>query len=78
VVLNQKAVELGRGPKKVIIQTSDDGSHFVNQETLFLNKAADQRINLSAKHELKYFRVLIESHWGDSYIEIDELELYSN
>jgi hypothetical protein len=78
VALNKKAVDLGRSPKKIMIQTSDDGSHFINQEAFYLDKVADQRINLSAKHELKYFRVLIESNWGDSYIEIDELEIYSN
>jgi hypothetical protein len=78
VVLNQKGVDLGRSPKKVIIQSSDDGEHFVSQETFRLSKLADQRINLTEKVEFKYFRILIESNWGDTYIEIDELEIYAN
>jgi hypothetical protein len=78
VVVSEKGTELGRSPKSIIIQSSDDGENFVTQETFRLSKLADQRINLTEKSEFKYFRVLIESNWGDTYIEIDELEVYAN
>jgi len=78
IVLNPKAAELGRGPKDIVIQVSDDGNDFIDQDTFRFPKNGDQRANLTEKLELKYFRVLIESNWGDSFIEIDELEIYSN
>jgi hypothetical protein len=78
VVVTEKGVELGRSPKHIIIQSSDNGENFVSQETFRLSKLADQRINLTEKAEFKYFRVLIESNWGDSFIQIDELEIYAN
>lgn len=78
IVLNKKGVELGRGPRTIVIQSSDNGTDFVFQERFRLNKLPDQRINLAKKVEFKYFRVLIESNWGDTYIEIDELEVYAN
>jgi len=78
VVVSEKGTELGRGPKTIIIQSSDDGDIFVSQETFRLSKLPDQRINLTEKVEFKYFRILIESNWGDTFIEIDELEIYAN
>jgi hypothetical protein len=78
VVVSEKGTELGRSPRTIIIQSSDDGETFVSHEAFRLSKLADQRINLSEKVEFKYFRILIESNWGDTFIEIDELEIYAN
>ena len=78
VVLNQKGAELGRSPRLITIQSSDNGENFVSQETFRLMKLADQRINLTEKIEVKYLRILIESNWGSTFIQIDELEIYAN
>lgn len=78
IVLNNKSVTLGRGPKDITVQVSVDGTNFVDHQSFRFNKAADQRANLSSKITLQHFRILVDSNWGDDFIEIDELEVYAN
>ena len=77
-LLNSKSNELGRGPKHVTILTSSDGETFEEQGQYSLSKSIDQRANLPTKVEAKIFRLQVNSNHGDSYIEIDELEIYAN
>ncbi|WP_286235559.1 discoidin domain-containing protein [Thalassotalea sediminis] len=78
VMLNAKATELGRGPRHVTILTSLDGETFEEQGQYNLGKSIDQRANLPTKVDAKIFRIQVNSNQGDSFIEIDELEVYSN
>lgn len=78
VMLNTKATELGRGPRHVTILTSLDGEQFEEQGQYNLGKSIDQRANLPTKVEAKIFRIQVNSNQGDAFIEIDELEVYSN
>jgi len=78
VLVNARSVELGRSPRSIKIFASDDGEDFIEQGSYSLSKSVDQRANLPDKVELKYFRIEIESNYGDAYIEIDELEIYSD
>ena len=78
VMVNAKSAELGRGPRHVTIQTSMSDADFEEQGQYNLSQTVDQRANLPSKVEAKTFRILINSNHGDKYIEIDELEIYSN
>ncbi|WP_286268973.1 discoidin domain-containing protein [Thalassotalea hakodatensis] len=78
VMLNTKATELGRGPRHVTILTSLEGDQFEEQGQYNLGKSIDQRANLPTKVEAKIFRIQVNSNQGDAFIEIDELEVYSN
>jgi hypothetical protein len=77
VLINTKSAELGRGPKGVTILTSVDGETFDEQGKYSLSKTIDQRADLSEKVEAKIFRIKVTSNYGDKYIEIDELEIFS-
>lgn len=78
IMVNGKSAQLGRGPRGITILTSINGDDFVESGSYKLSKSIDQRANLNTKTELKYFRVRVDSNYGDSHIEIDELEVYSN
>ena len=77
VLINTKAAELGRGPKGITILTSADGQSFEEQGKYSLSKTIDQRADLPEKVEAKIFRIKVTSNYGDNYIEIDELEVFS-
>ncbi len=77
VLINTKSAELGRGPKGVTILTSIDGETFDEQGKYSLSKTIDQRADLPEKVEAKVFRIKVTSNYGDKYIEIDELEVFS-
>lgn len=66
----------GRLPKDIIIQTSNDGVTFVDQEFLTLDNVADQVINLSSEVQAQYFRLFMKNNYGDKHIEIDEFEIF--
>jgi len=78
ILVNAKSVELGRGPRSITIEVSDDGENFVEKDSYTLSKSVDQRANFSEGIELQYFRVKVNSNYGDAYIEIDELEVYAD
>ncbi|GGD62152.1 discoidin domain-containing protein [Lacimicrobium alkaliphilum] len=77
ITLNEKASQLGRGPRDVVVQVSNDGENFVDHESFRLSNIADQTGNFNSAVEAKYLRLQILNNFGDGkYIEIDELELY--
>lgn len=78
MLINNRSSELGRGARSITIEVSSDGENFTEHESFTLSKTIDQRANFSEKVELKYFRVKVNSNYGDEYIEIDEIEIYSN
>lgn len=78
IMLNQRSVQMDRLPKEITIQVSNDGIDFIDFDAFKLNKAEDQRALLASPIELKYFRLLINSNYGDNFIEIDELELFAD
>ncbi len=79
IAINEQARRLGRLPKGVTIQISDDGINFFDHDALRLNNSRDQRALLTSKASLKFFRMRIDSNYGDTnYIEIDELELFAD
>lgn len=78
VLVNAKSVELGRSPRDITVLTSTDGEDFVEQGAYNLSRSIDQRANLPNKITAKYFRVRVDRNFGDTYIEIDELEVYSD
>ena len=77
IMINSQSVSLGRSPRGITIQTSTDGKEFNEHESFTLSKAVDQRGVLTESVEAKYFRVRVDSNFGDKFIEIDELEVYS-
>jgi len=78
VLINKKSRALNRLPRQITIQISDNGTDFVDHDTFRLDNAEDQRVLLSSKASLKFFRLLINSNYGDTFIEIDELELFAD
>ncbi|GHF91223.1 discoidin domain-containing protein [Thalassotalea marina] len=78
VMVNAKSAELGRGPRHVTVLTSMDGEDFEDVGQYSLSQSIDQRANLPTKIEAKVFRLKVNSNHGDKYIEIDELEVYSD
>lgn len=78
VMINAKSAELGRGPRHVTISTALEYGDFEEQGQYTLSKAVDQRANFAIKTEAKIFKIQINSNFGDSFIEIDELEVYAN
>jgi len=78
VMINKQSMDLGRGVKNVTVQISNDGYDFEDIESYVFPRSQDQRAQLTESKELTHFRLLIESNYGDQYIEIDELELYSD
>jgi len=78
IVLNKQSLGLKRLPKEVTIQISDDGIDFVDHDAFKLNNMPDQRALLTSKASLRYFRLLINTNYGDKFIEIDELELFAD
>ncbi len=78
ILVNDKSVELGRSPKGITIEVSTDGNDFIEHESYRLSKAVDQRGNFTETVTAKYLRVRVNSNYGDDFIEIDELEIYSD
>jgi len=78
VMLNKQSMDLGRGVRKVTVQMSDDGYDYYDIESYVFPRSQDQRAQLTEQQTLTHFRLLIESNYGDQYIEIDEIELYSD
>lgn len=78
IMVNEKSVELGRSPRGITILTSQDGEDFTKHGSFTLSKTIDQRANLNSIAEAKYFRIQLDSNYGDSRFEIDELEVYSD
>ncbi len=78
VMVNEKSVGLGRGPRHVTVLSSTDGDEFEEQGQYTLSKTIDQRANLPTKIEARIFRIQVNSNFGDGYIEIDELEVYAD
>ncbi|WP_088329496.1 discoidin domain-containing protein [Lacimicrobium sp. SS2-24] len=77
LTLNEKASQLGRGPRDVVVQASNDGNNFVDHESFRLANIADQTGSFNSAIEARYIRLQILNNFGDAnYIEIDELELY--
>jgi len=78
ILVNDKAVELGRSPRGITVLTSTDGDDFTEQGAYNLSKSVDQRANMPVKITTKYFRIRVDKNYGDDFIEIDELEIYSD
>lgn len=78
VMVNEKSVSLGRSPRVVTVEYSVDGEYFFEQGTYPMAKMDDQVVGMSGKVELQYFRLKVDHNYGDSYIEIDELEIYAD
>ena len=78
VVLNDQSRELGRGPEKVVLQVSSDGETFVDHESYLLSQVSDQIATLNTAVTARIARLKVVSNHGDSYIEIDEFELFSD
>jgi len=77
IILNEKASQLGRGPRDVVVQVSNDGENFADHESFRLSNIADQTGSFNSAVEARYLRLQILNNFGDAnYIEIDELELY--
>ncbi len=78
IMVNGKSVDLGRSPRNITVMSSIDGDDFTANSSYTLSKSVDQRANLDSSIELKYFRIRVDTNYGDSHIEIDELEVYSD
>ena len=77
VVLNQKSTDLGRGPRDVTLQVSNDGESYADHESFRLSRVADQTGSLASPVSARYFRLKVINNHGDrTFIEIDELELF--
>lgn len=77
VVLNQKSTDLGRSPRDITLQVSNDGDSFADHESFRLSRIADQTGSLESAVSARYFRLKVHNNYGDAtFIEIDELELF--
>ncbi|WP_416305348.1 discoidin domain-containing protein [Neptunicella sp. SCSIO 80796] len=77
IMINSKSLGLGRLPRNVIIQASNDGNNFTDMQSVQLIEAEDQGVTFNSAISLKQLRLKIVSNYGDKFIEIDELELFS-
>ena len=78
VVLNDQSRQLGRGPEKVVLQVSSDGETFVDHESYLLSQVSDQIATLNTAVTARIARLKVVTNHGDTYIEIDEFELFSD
>ena len=78
IMINSKSLGLGRLPRNVIIQASTDGVNFADMQSVQLIEAEDQGVNFNTAINLKQLRLKVVSNYGDKFIEIDELELFSD
>ncbi|WDE11355.1 discoidin domain-containing protein [Thalassomonas haliotis] len=78
VVLNDQSRQLGRGPEKVVLQVSSDGETFVDHESYLLSQVSDQIATLNTAVTARIARLKVLTNHGDTYIEIDEFELFSD
>jgi hypothetical protein len=78
IMVNEKSVEAGRSPRSITILSSIDGEKFVEYGGYNLSKSIVTSAILQSSLELKYFRVRVDSNYGNAFIEIDELEIYSD
>ena len=77
IFINKKSMELGRNPRNVTVQTSNDGEEFTTHEKFVLPSQEVTSTPFSVTAKARYFRLLIESNNGDAkFIEIDEWEFY--
>ncbi|WDD98569.1 discoidin domain-containing protein [Thalassomonas actiniarum] len=78
VVLNDQSRQLGRGPEKVVLQVSSDGETFVDHESYLLSQVSDQIATLNTAVTARIVRLKVVTNHGDTYIEVDEFELFSD
>ncbi|MBC3767264.1 hypothetical protein [Neptunicella marina] len=76
-MINAKSLKLGRLPRNIIIQGSNDGSNFTNLQSVQLSQLADQGVSFNAAINVQHLRLLVQNNFGDDFVEIDEIELYS-
>lgn len=77
IMVNEKSVKLGRSPRNIMIQGSSDGSNFTNLQSVQLSQGSDLGVSFNNTLNVQHLRLLIQSNFGDDFVEIDEVELYS-
>ena len=78
VALNTAALNLGRLPKEITVQTSNDGITFHDEQSFTLDNVGDQFVTLTSDVSTRYLRLLLSNNYGDSFVQISELEIYQN
>lgn len=77
LAINEKSLQLGRSPRNIKIQYSDDGEEFIDHSSHRLALQESYEIQFSNLIEAQYVRLVVESNFGDKlYVEIDEWELF--
>lgn len=65
-----------RTPKNVIIQSSLDGVTFNNEQSFLLEKVTENILELDNHINTRYLRFFIVDNYGNSLIQIGEIEIY--
>ncbi len=71
------ATELGRLPKNFTLQGSNDGSTWIDIQYYVGLQQQDNKFSTSNTTEYQYYRINITSNYGQSVIQINELQFYS-
>ena len=63
-------------PRDIIVQTSTDGVTFTNSDSQTLPQDRDQVITLGSPIITRYFRLFMVNNYGNSQIQVGELEVF--
>lgn len=71
------ATELGRLPKNFTLQGSNDGSTWTDIQSYVGLQQQNNKFSTANTTEYQYYRINITSNYGQSVIQINELQFYS-
>lgn len=71
------ATELGRLPKNFTLQGSNDGSTWTDIQSYVGLQQQNNKFSTTNTTEYQYYRINITSNYGQSVIQINELQFYS-
>lgn len=75
--INDKSVELGRGPSTIILYVSTDGGEYEEITEYQLPLAGSYSSDFPEPITARFFRFEVYNNYGDNnFVEIDELELF--
>jgi hypothetical protein len=77
ILLNKQSLELGRGPRDILIHAAKFGEELAEIEALRMPLQSLSTVDFTNPITARFFRIEVLSNYGDrKFVEIDELELY--
>jgi len=63
-------------PKNIIIQQSEDGVSFTDAQSFVADNIGTQSFMLDEAINTRYLRIFFIDNYGNTYIQVDEIEVY--